>query len=692
MDIKYLIVVDSKTAQASVEKFDGAVKDVAKTTRQQATPAVGGLQRAWANLTSAIAVGMIAYQTAGRVVHALTGFVKSTVTAAIEAEEAENNLRLSLETTGREVESSLRHYSSYASSLMDITRYDDETIKSTQALLLQLTDLNQDGLDEATRGAIGLASVFKIDLDTAARIVAKATEGNVEMLGRYIPKLKGAKTEGEKAAIMQRELAKMFERAEGQMNTYAGRVDTLKKNYNELKETFGKTITESKGVNDALFLMNKLVKDLNKSLKERDGKPRWIDFIGPVAALKGISGAVSSIADKIRESEKPLYTVTEYTKAWNAAWGEFQAKAPGVATTLTNLFRATDDAGRGFGDFNDKIKTSITIMPREVALARDLTDAMTMLAISIKGELLPAARDMRGVIEQAPASLRSWTEGLDYVAETTKETTKSISNYFDGLYNDIAQGFARVIEDWLAGAKTFEDFMTGLWDNIKSAFFRMVGEMVADKVLGLFKSLFSKIADMFTNTLTSAGNQAVKAVTGITQGASGVISGLWTGLGAAVGSFLGTALAGKGLGETEGHWIHEIRDKAFEIQQDLHWVLLNVDNIKKSIGWSFGGRMIKLASSSDKYLKAIASNTAILKNIQFGQHGLDTVVNRPTMFVAGERGTRERVSILPTFKFSAAPIIINLDGRQVAQAVARYSPQMTRDGVWRVHNNALITR
>ncbi len=52
-------------------------------------------------------------------------------------------------------------------------------------MIAQLSNLDKQGLQQATKSAIGMASVFKVDLHSAATMVAKAMAGSTAALSRY---------------------------------------------------------------------------------------------------------------------------------------------------------------------------------------------------------------------------------------------------------------------------------------------------------------------------------------------------------------------------------------------------------------------------------------------------------------------------------------------------------------------------
>jgi len=107
-DIKYIIQVDDKGGIKKIEKLDKTISDV----KEQ-----------------------------------LSGFMKSTIESAKIQELAERNLVVALKSTGREVPKLAEHFKEYAKQIQSATTYGDEQILEAQALLIQLTKLDKEGLD-----------------------------------------------------------------------------------------------------------------------------------------------------------------------------------------------------------------------------------------------------------------------------------------------------------------------------------------------------------------------------------------------------------------------------------------------------------------------------------------------------------------------------------------------------------------
>jgi len=200
-DIKYIIQVDDKGGIKKIEKLDKTISDV-KEQSQKGSSAFSGLWKQFALGLGSVMGLQMAFRK-------LSGFMKSTIESAKIQELAERNLVVALKSTGREVPKLAEHlevpklaehFKEYAKQIQSATTYGDEQILEAQALLIQLTKLDKEGLDAATKGAVGLASVFKTDLKAATNLVAKALAGNYGALSRYGISVKDLKTDEEKNA------------------------------------------------------------------------------------------------------------------------------------------------------------------------------------------------------------------------------------------------------------------------------------------------------------------------------------------------------------------------------------------------------------------------------------------------------------------------------------------------------------
>ncbi len=252
-DIKFVVTVDTASGKAAIKQLEGDIQGLG-TTSTKSGSALGGM---WKQVIG----GMSAYSLLSKAGREVVQFLEDTWKAALDAEAADNELRNALASTGREVEANAKHFSDRAAALQDMTVYDDEAIKRVQALLLQLTNLDQKGLDAATKGAIGLATTLKIDLQSAASIVTKAMEGNYASLGRYGIKVRETGTEEQKRADLLAKLGVLYQRSVAETDTVRGALIQLKNAYQNVQEEIGGAVVKSSEFRDILVLIKTFVKE-----------------------------------------------------------------------------------------------------------------------------------------------------------------------------------------------------------------------------------------------------------------------------------------------------------------------------------------------------------------------------------------------------------------------------------------------
>jgi hypothetical protein len=792
-DIKFIISVDEKNAQAMIEAFGGSLKDLGITAKEQVSPKLSGL---WLKF----AAGQLAADALKKGIRFLVGELKSSVGAAIASETATRALESALSTTGRSVDAMLPGLVSFSKEIQNQTTQTDEAALSAMALLTQLTDLDEQGLKKATEGAAGMATVFGIDLETAARNVAKAMEGNYDMMGRYIPKLKDCKTEEEKHALVMETLAQWYGRAKSETDTFGGSLKQLGNMWDEVKEAVGKAVTENQTIKDLIGKIKTGIVDLIESGKLKE----WVDDAAKAisALIKIFEGlytaakTVFDILDKLptyNKAGKKFYDETmgwveEKSEPFKKACEDFRDSLTYLKIPLENLRKESEKGPENWKAYTDKMKDLDDAMvaakpnlekyfeqfkPEKLTPAttetRTLTDviknqldpAIINAGLSLQDYLnkelvyfsetaiptvLPACRDLKDALDKVSATVDDLAYNeMPKIPDETKKATTDTKSYFDGLYNDIAKGLGDTVEKFLSGPiswKTLGDAAKAVWGDIKKAFFRMIGEMTADAVLGQFKSLFSGIGKSAETAVSGSMTSIGSIVTSVATTIGTVITTLATAIGTAIASIatgiataivtLATAVASAATILAAAivplamvgalavalyaafKLVGAIMDKISgggKTSDITYWLKLIWENTTNLLNWTIGGITAQLevfvkAPMVEKFdalkgsldltrdqmiprLDKIVEYTSLLKKIKFGQHGLDTTVSRPTLFMAGERGT-ERITITPNINMRAAPIVINLDGRQVAMAIARYMPELSRDGALKIHQRGII--
>jgi hypothetical protein len=297
MDVKYVVSIEGlESANAALKNFDKAIDNLGKSSAT--TSKFGGLLGdTFKNLVPAFTVANLAAEGIRKTFGFLKDSVVDSVKAAIDAEKVDRALESTLEIVGQSAGGTADKLRRYADALMRQTLYDDEAIKSAQALIIQMRGTASQ-IDLATKGAIGLASVFGMDLQSAAKAVALGFEGNYRQLNQLIPAIRNATTDGEKHSIMMKEFAKYYQRAESDVGTFGGKIVDLKDAYNELQESVGKFVTQNKTVIETLSGVKEIIIWMDRKAQEQPKDKgllgRLFEFTGPggmLAAVRGIGKA-----------------------------------------------------------------------------------------------------------------------------------------------------------------------------------------------------------------------------------------------------------------------------------------------------------------------------------------------------------------------------------------------------------------
>jgi len=192
-----------------------------------------------------IAVGALGVFSAQKI---LSGF-EAIIDSASEFQNDVNQLRIALDATGQATDNVVEGFVDYASSLQATTKYTDNAVLSTAALIQGLGQLSGQELKTATKAALDLSQALGIDLNAAASLVGKAANGNIAAFSKYGIEIRKGATDAETfanaLALIQQRFGGASEKA---ITTYAGAVAQLKNNFDDSIKTFGLAIIENKTV------------------------------------------------------------------------------------------------------------------------------------------------------------------------------------------------------------------------------------------------------------------------------------------------------------------------------------------------------------------------------------------------------------------------------------------------------------
>jgi hypothetical protein len=295
-DVKYVITVDSAGFVKGMETLDAAFKKLQESGKET-TGLWGQVGQAFKSLAGQFTVATLAANVINGAVRALKGAVSDAFSGAIKEEESQHRLNTALEMTGRTRRGILPGMMKFAESQMDVTTYTHEEIEAVMTLLAQLTRLDGEGIQRAAKGAMGLASVLGMDLQSAALMVTKAMEGNYQALARVGIKVDENLPKEERSAAVLEKLVGLYPRATAELETMGGNLKNAKNAIGELTTEIGKQLLEDSDFAAVLKDITKILRDVRKGLVDTNDELTYAAVKTAVAkfAFRGMRDEVGPL-------------------------------------------------------------------------------------------------------------------------------------------------------------------------------------------------------------------------------------------------------------------------------------------------------------------------------------------------------------------------------------------------------------
>jgi hypothetical protein len=290
-----------RTAGEAVEKMKALGMDVPKGMQQiaDATKGAGDATESLTSKVATMAAGYITAEAAIRLVegayHVMVDALKAVVAAAAESEDAEAGLLAALHAQGTAVPSVVDAYDAYASSLQKVTIYSADAVKATEGVLAQVGGVMPRDMERALQATTNLAAGLRIDLASAAMMVAKAAEGQTTALAKAGVAIVGAKGEAlEFGAILDQVNTKFKGAAEAAGETFTGRLAMLKNAWNDVESAIGRAIVRNETVSAALAGLTEIVQGATNDLTgNAEANNRVSDAV--IVLVKGLALGVEGL-------------------------------------------------------------------------------------------------------------------------------------------------------------------------------------------------------------------------------------------------------------------------------------------------------------------------------------------------------------------------------------------------------------
>jgi hypothetical protein len=167
--------------------------------------------------------------------------------------------------TPAQIDALTKSFSKLAAAIQDETGQSDE---ATLAMITQLTQLGvlENQMDQAARAVVALKSVG-MEQQAAMKAVSMAIQGNYSMLQRYVPALRDATSEGQKAKIVNDLLSATYAQQQKQLNTVAGGWAAFKGRIGDTMELIGGAIVRGLRLGETLAGLNEKLRNIGDSPK-----------------------------------------------------------------------------------------------------------------------------------------------------------------------------------------------------------------------------------------------------------------------------------------------------------------------------------------------------------------------------------------------------------------------------------------
>jgi hypothetical protein len=386
------------------------------------------------------------------------GVVKSSVGAAIEAEQATQALANSMRLVGDFSESAVKGFEEYASALSLTSKASDDQVLAALALAKSFQLTNKEAKN-VVNAATELAAITGDSLDSAVQKLAKSYGGTLSReIKQLIPELRVLTREqlanGEAIRIVTERFGGS---AEAATKTFGGSVSQLTKAFGELSEEIGRSVTENKAITSSIQKTTEQTNALTEALSL--SKLGFKDFVNAffqaeTSGDKTFFALLSKSAKKAVDDSKLLLTELEKIKlaqgeASNESAIDKKIKADRARLDFQEKAEAafqavkTDLEKAGLDDI-EKINLDAQ---RKIQIIRDAALAENIFAVKNQERLIGAVQiDRAKAVAEKQLQLRQQYEASE--AKFDKEARDRIQN---ALAKPIEQALKLVVGAELDG-------------------------------------------------------------------------------------------------------------------------------------------------------------------------------------------------------------------------------------------------
>lgn len=498
------LVVEIKVEKSGFNRdVDGAGNALDKTSKKaesatQRFKRLGASMARIAKVAGTIVVGGLAAATA------------ATIKAAQVAGEYDANLtklRATLNNAGeQDAVAAADRFAEFASELQRTTGISDTTTLAAGAMGAAF-GLTGKGLEGAALAAANMTAVTG-SLEGNMRLISVAAAGNVSVLARYVPALKGVEQGALSAEQVLAAVNSQFGgAAQAAAQNYQGRLEILGSASGDVVKEFGFVVTRSEIVNSVLVEAAKVTEQLTAFInRNRETIQTWIS--------QGFELAIDSVLFMIDAVELAAKAIAAFQVVGNLAiggmidlWSRFLGVMNIVTKSLSVLARAA-----GLDDLAKTLTTTSTVLDRmkkSTEGVRDVffesadaglksfetisktADAARNKTIEFEENVLAGAAS----IEVLGASAAAAAPSLDFLNNNLKEMEEAQLKAIEAAQEAMQQSIDTAMQLGNAFGATFSAFTAGT-------------EASQDAIRALAGTILDVVQDSVTKVITARAAEA----------------------------------------------------------------------------------------------------------------------------------------------------------------------------------------
>lgn len=389
--------------------------------------------------------------------------------AAAEADSI-NRLNTALSLTGKFSQETAQGLLDFSNNIQATTKFANDAVLEVSALIQTLGRLDEQGLKQATKSALDLSTALGIDVNTAATLVGKAANGNVEAFKRYGIEIQKGKTDAETFANALKTLESRFGGAsEAASQTFTGSLTKLSNVFGDVLENIGFAVTQSPALISLFNSVSRVLQSVGESIQKSIGgkdilKPIIIGILDLAQAITSVLGPAFEIGFQFGQK----FFSALITGAQTLLVGFL-----GMGSVIESIFNKV--FGTTFTGVTEAAKTSLEVLNESAAktaleLGEPFSTALSDGAIatintlresvaSTNGELTSLTANMTNGLPAAAAAAAPGVEGFKFQLGVVKTAVVDVSNTIkNGIANAATQGISAMVKAIRTGQNALSAF------------------------------------------------------------------------------------------------------------------------------------------------------------------------------------------------------------------------------------------